>query len=207
MSRGIQVSNPASIVLVDNVSDGIVSLNREGEKTILLKPGETGQLTWSEYVRAKNIPHFGRFIKLNDSVLISNGVVKIKNIITDLTEDDLVEMLVQSVDMLKEFSLELNEGETEIFKSFLKMREKMGIEREKCIELLEFIETQRGKPEDEVEEPKELDEPPKETKSKAKAKPKAKEKPVGKRLDDQHTMYQNENQSSIHIKKTGDGNS
>ena len=187
MSRGTQVNNPLTAVLVDNISDGMVSINREGNKALLLKPGETGQLTWAEFVKAKNVPHFGRFIKLNDSVIISDGVVKIKNVESALNEDTLIEMLVQSTARLKEFTLSLNSGEQEVFASFLAQREKMGIEPEKCSELISFIDSLNSKEEQEV------------AKTEGTTAPKQTRKSKGKRIDNKHVIHENENNSSIHI--------
>jgi hypothetical protein len=138
-NRGAIVNDPQSVVLVDNISDGVICLPREGAKDILFKPGETAQITWSEFISAKNTPHFGRYIKLNDSVVIADGSVKIKNVTTALTDDSMIEMLVQSVDRLKEFCLTLNKGERKLFTNFLDTRIKLGIEKEKCEEIIAFI--------------------------------------------------------------------
>jgi len=138
--RGIQVNNPNSIVLVDNVSEGIICIPREGKKDVIIKPNETAQLTWAEFVRAKNIPTFGSFIKLNDSVVIADGVVKIKDVAGELTDDEMIEILAQNIERIKETVLTFNAAELEVFSTFLEARKKLDIEPEKCGELLSFIE-------------------------------------------------------------------
>jgi len=139
VTRGMQVNDPKSVVLIDNVSNGIICLPREGKKDIIFKPGQTAQISWAEFIEYKSTPLFGRFIELNDSVVIADGMVKIKNVSTDLNDDIMIHALVQDEDRVKEFVLTLNEGERELFSNFLTIRETMGIEQEKCLKILEFM--------------------------------------------------------------------
>jgi len=138
--RGIVVNDPRSVVLVVNNSGGTICLPREHNKDIIFHPGELAQIEWAEFVRFKNIPHFGRFLKLSDSVVISDGKVKIRNVVGSISNDELVDLLPQGVSVIKEFTLTLNAAERHILHSFLEQRAKLGIETEKCEEVIEFIE-------------------------------------------------------------------
>lgn len=137
--RGVIVNDPNSVVLVDNVSSGAIAIPREHNKDIIFQAGETAQITWAEFVRLKNIPNFGRLIKLNDSVIISDGKVKIKNMVGSLSNEEMIDLLPQNVDVLKEFAMTLNKAEQFIFVKFLEERSNLGIEAEKCTETIAFI--------------------------------------------------------------------
>jgi hypothetical protein len=140
MIKGMIVHDPRSIVLVDNISRGPVSLPRDGQPDKIVLPGKTTQLTWAEFVHFKSLPGFGHRLKLNDSVIISEGQVKIKNIGTSLNDDVMIGILVQSTTIIKETILTFNEADREIFRNFLETRKSLDIEAEKCEELIGFID-------------------------------------------------------------------
>lgn len=191
--RGVLVNDPNSTVLVDNVSLGTIVLPREHNKDIILQPKETAQITWAEFVRFKNVPHFGRFIRLNDSIVISDGKVKIKNIVGELSNEELIDLLPQGVNVIKEFALALNAGERFLLKSFLEQRINLGIEVEKCTAVVEFIMNEFP---DEYSDDKDL---PEEVEA-APKKAKAKRKPRGKttiRGDKQ--LIENEDHLSVNV--------
>jgi len=197
VKRGVNVNDPQSVVLVDNVSNSHICLPRSGQDDILFGPRETAQITWAEFVRFKNIPNFGRFLKLNDSVVISDGMVKIKNVGNQLSEDEMVGMLVQNVASLKEFVLHLNKGERELFKSFLISRSNLGIEQEKCEELVEFIDTEFGEgPTEEVEEIK----PAMQTKGKRTSRKRGRKSKVAENIE----ATENDENMSAHITRTSE---
>jgi hypothetical protein len=154
MSRSTMVNNPNSVILVDNISNGAVCLTRENNKDLILEPGATGQISWAEYVKFKSIPYFGRHIDLNDSVIISNGKVMIRNVQTDLNDDLMTDVLFQSLSRIKDFASSLNEGEKFLFSEFLTQRQKLGIEEEKCEVMIEYLGVEEDE-EDEVVEEKE----------------------------------------------------
>lgn len=185
--RGVQVNDPHSTVLVDNISGSILCLPRENNKSIIFKPGQTVQITWAEFVRFKNTPHFGRYIKLNDAVVISDGAVKVMNTgITNLSEEFMIEMLVQSAGQLKEFVLTLNEGEALVFKNFLTIRKEIGIEPEKCEDILLFLNTRFP---DKAVATKPADEPKKELRKAKKPEPE---------------VVESETTLSAYVKRTGE---
>lgn len=191
-NRGAIVNDPNSVVLVDNVSEALLCLPREGAKDIILKKNGTAQITWAEFVKFKNTPHFGRYIKLNDSVIIADGAVKIKNTATALTDDSMIEMLVQSVDRLKEFALTLNKGERKLFSNFLSARRDLGIEEEKCEEILAFI----GR-----EYPEEVSEKKKEPEATASA---PKKRGPGRPKKDKVVVTENDEALSAHVERVDD---
>ena len=82
----------------------MLSLERADGKCTLLKPGETAQITWTEFVAYKNRPGFGRFIKLNDTISIIDGQVKISNTVNELTENEMITAFVQDEQSIKEFA-------------------------------------------------------------------------------------------------------
>lgn len=164
MIKGLIVHNPESTVLVDNISAGTLCLPRlkeSGKEDIILKKGSTAQITWAEFVKFKSIPNFGHFIKLNDSVVISNGEVRISNTATSLNDDYMIGILVQHISLIKEFIYSLESGDKVLFKEFLISRRDLGIDSEKCVELLEFM-TQfeqpksQNLPEEDVDNDKEI---------------------------------------------------
>jgi len=176
--RGVQVSDPNSTVLVVNNSTGAICLPREHNKDIIFGPDDIAQVTWAEYVKFKNIPFFGKYIKLDESVVISDGKVKISNIVGDLSNDEMVDLLPQSISALKEFAMALNPAEIYIFKMFLEGRSKIGIETEKCDEVVAFIlkEFPEKEPEKVTVKVKKEDSPQEDTpKPKAKVKAKVKQ--------------------------------
>lgn len=186
--RGVLVNDPNSTVLVDNVSTGIINLPRELYHDIIFSPGETAQITWAEYIRFKNIPHFGKMIELNDSVIISDGFVKIKDAIGELSQEEMVSVLTQKLSVVKEFIISLNAGERKVFSIFMESRFKLGIEKEKCELMFAFIDKEF--PEQEQTEKKVEPVAAKEAKPKKKKKGK---KAKGKKL------IENEDHLSIQV--------
>jgi len=197
MARSVQVNDPMSTVLVDNKSTGMICLPREHNEDIMFGPGEIANITWAEYVKYKKIPHFGRFLQLNDSVIISDGKVKIKDIVGNLSNDEMSDLLPQNIAVLKEFALTLNIAELTIFKKFLESRAKIGIEAEKCEEVIIFIDKEFPNKE---KAPKKEAIPVEASPVKAKKKQKSKGK-------NKPTLIESEEHLSVQVIRDDDGDS
>jgi hypothetical protein len=106
----------------------------------------------------------------------------------------MVDLLPQSLNVLKEFALAINDAERFIFKTFLNTRISLGIEVEKCEETIKFIDTKFP----------DLSKKPNVEKQKAKAN---KTEKKSKTKKEKKVLVENEEHLSINVVDAEDGNS
>lgn len=146
--KGIHVQDPKSIVIIKSNCDSKVMIAcQDSEDVLLHRRGEKARISWSDYITAKSRPGFGNSIELDDSVTITQeGFVRIADADNHLTEDTMSELIAMPTDRIKEFALSMNDGEKEVFRSFLETRLDLGIEVEKCTILSDFLGEKKKKP-------------------------------------------------------------
>lgn len=157
--KGQYIKTPDAPVIVKSVaSSGMLFIPRDnGQPDLKLGPGGKATMPWAEFVRIKNIPGFGRFIELDDSVKItSDGYIRIAETESKFTEEAMVQIFVLPLAHVKEELLGMPVGDRKMFQVFLKQRKELGIDEEKCIELLSFISSNSLVPVEPSDAPKKV---------------------------------------------------